>query len=194
MSTAYSKALEQIDNAHTQDPKKTVVDGKEIPYELHYASKMTKYLVLHRPDASELLRLAVRAQHFRRWEVPRTSYPMTRSGYFAWRTGLKKRQADMVREICAECGYTAEEADRVASLVRKEDLKGDEECQVLEDVACLVFLDDQFEEFEKAYDEEKIVGILKKTWAKMSDRGHELALGIPVSDRVKALITKALST
>jgi Zn ribbon nucleic-acid-binding protein len=100
----------------------------------------------------------------------------------------------MVREICVECGYTDEEADRVASLVRKEDLKGDEECQVLEDVACLVFLDDQFEEFEKAYDEEKIVGILKKTWAKMSDRGHELALGISVSERVKALITKALST
>ena len=77
-------------------------------------------------------------------------------------------------------------------MIRKEGLKSDEETQVLEDVACLVFLDDQFDEFEKGHDEEKIVGILKKTWGKMSDRGHELALQIDMSERAKELVGKAL--
>jgi hypothetical protein len=81
----------------------------------------------------------------------------------------------------------------VAALVRKEDLRKDEETQVLEDVACLVFLDDQFEEFERGHDEEKILGILRKTWGKMSERGHELALGIEMSERARELVEKALS-
>ena len=71
----------------------------------------------------------------------------------------------------------------MAHLIRKEDLKKDEETQTLEDVACLVFLDDQFEEFEQQHDEDKIVKILQKTWGKMSGRGHELALEIPMSER-----------
>lgn len=78
-------------------------------------------------------------------------------------------------------------------MIRKENLKKDEETQVLEDVACLVFLDDQFEEFEKEHDEDKIVNILKKTWGKMSERGHELALEISMSDHAKYLVTRALS-
>jgi hypothetical protein len=78
-------------------------------------------------------------------------------------------------------------------MIRKEDLKKDQETQALEDVACLVFLDDQFEEFEKHYDEEKIISILRKTWGKMSERGHELALQIQMSDRAKSLVGKALA-
>ncbi|KAL1956629.1 hypothetical protein VTO42DRAFT_6976 [Malbranchea cinnamomea] len=179
MPTPFTSALERIDHEHSQDPNKITVDGKELPYELHYASKMTHYLTLHEPNASELLRLAVRAQHLRRWEIPRSSYPMDRQGYFAWRAAQKNKQAEHVREICVECGYSPEDAGRVASLVRKEGMKSDPECQILEDVACLVFLDDQFEEFRTKHDEEKIKSILKKTWAKMSERGHQLALEIP---------------
>lgn len=63
---------------------------------------------------------------------------------------------------------------------------------MLEDVACLVFLDDQFEEFEKGHDEDKIVMILRKTWSKMSEKGHELALQIKMSERAKGLVGKAL--
>lgn len=82
----------------------------------------------------------------------------------------------------------------MAKLIRKEDLKRNEETQVLEDVACLVFLDDQFEAFEKElHDEGKIIGILRKTWGKMSERGHELALQIPMSETSKELIGKALA-
>ena len=180
-----------IDAAHAEDPNKIPENG--LPYELHYAQKMSHYLSLRNPTASESLKLAVRAQHLRRWEVPRDSYPMTRPGYHAWRTFLKKRQAEIAQGMCVEAGCAQEDADRVAALIRKEDLKEDEETQVLEDVACLVFLDDQFEDFEKQHDEAKIVKILQKTWGKMSDGGHELALGISMSDRARELVKKALS-
>lgn len=72
-------------------------------------------------------------------------------------------------------------------------MKSNVESQILEDVACLVFLDDQFEKFEKEHDEEKIVNILKKTWAKMSEGGQKLALEMELSDRAKELVGKALS-
>ena len=188
----FEKAISLIDAAHSEDPRKSDVNG--LPYELHYAHKMSHYLSLRNPDTSENLQIAVRAQHLRRWEVPRDSYPMTRPGYHAWRTFLKKRQADLAQGICREAGYSDEDADRVADLVRKEDLKQDKETQVLEDVACLVFLDDQFEEFEKQHDEEKIIKILQKTWGKMSDQGHNLALEISMSNRARELVEKAFLT
>ncbi|KAF2866445.1 glutamyl-tRNA synthetase [Massariosphaeria phaeospora] len=189
----YEAALAAIDAEHAKDPKKITVDGADVPYELHYAQKCTSYLSKHTPDASEALRLAVRAQHFRRWEVPRDSYPMTRVGYLTWRTHLKKRQADYVARICDEVGYKLDVTNRVSGLIRKEGLKDNEETQVLEDVACLVFLDDQFEQFEKEHNEEKILNILRKTWGKMTEKGHELALQIPMSGRPQELVQKALA-
>ncbi|KAF1846412.1 glutamyl-tRNA synthetase [Cucurbitaria berberidis CBS 394.84] len=193
MATPFAKALSAIDAAHALDPTQITVHNSSTPYELHYAQKCTSYLDQRAPSASEPLRLAIRAQHFRRWEVPRSTYPMTRIGYHAWRTYLKKRQAELVEEICVEAGYSAADAARVGALIRKEDLKADEETQVLEDVACLVFLDDQFEAFEKTLDEDKIVSILRKTWGKMTERGHELALKIPMSGRPQELVQKALA-
>jgi hypothetical protein len=194
LSEPYHKALAAIDAAHAQDPKTVDIDGTPTPYELHYAQKCAHYLLKHTSAPSEHLRLAVRAQHFRRWEVPRNTYPMTRIGYHSWRTALKKRQAEQVRDICLESGYEQADAERVASLVNKEGLKTDGETQVLEDVACLVFLDDQFEEFEKGLgDEEKILGILRKTWAKMGERGRELAMQMKLEGRPKELVEKALA-
>jgi len=193
MSPNYAKAVHLIDEAHAQDPKIIHSSGKKVPYELHYAQKMSSYLEKRNPSAPDTLRLAIRAQHFKRWEVRRDSYPMNKQGYHAWRTYLKKRQAEQAEQICLDCGYSEEDANRVASMIRKDNFKKDEETQILEDVACLVFLDDQFEEFEKEHDEEKIVSILRKTWGKMSDKGHELALGISMSDHAKELVQKALS-
>ncbi|KAJ9612222.1 hypothetical protein H2200_003819 [Cladophialophora chaetospira] len=192
MAPDLDKALTLIDTAHKEDPNKVEVNGGTIPYEFHYAEMMIKYLTLHTPDANPLLVTAARAQHFRRWEVPRDSYPRTKAGYFAWRTFLKKRQAEQVKEICLHCSYSEDEASKVAALIAKEELKkgegkGDADAQVIEDVACLVFLDDQFDQFEKGHDEEKIVSILQKTWVKMGKRGQELALKMDLSERAKEL-------
>ena len=189
----YVTAVRLIDEAHAKDPKRVYNAEVEVPYELFYTQKMMYYLDQCDPNASETLRLAVRAQHLRRWEVPRDSYAMNKAGYHSWRTYLKKRQAELVARMCYESGYTSQTAERVAALVRKDNLKHDKETQILEDVACLVFLDHQFEDFEKSHDEAKVISILQKTWLKMSERGHDLAMNIPMSTRVRALITKALS-
>lgn len=124
---------------------------------------------------------------------------MTRPGYLTWRAKQKTQAAAWVRELLSSMDgvepLPAEECDRVAALISKQDLASDEETQVLEDVACLVFLDDQFDEFEKKpdHDEEKILRILRKTWVKMSPRGQEMAAGMEHSDRARALIEKAVS-
>ena len=198
MAPDITAALAAIDAAHATDPNKIDLDGHSTPYELHYAQKCTHYLEKHTPAASPLLQVAVRAQHFRRWEVPRDSFPKTKAGYFAWRTHLKRRQAEQVKEICLQHGFTEEEADKVGKLIAKEELrkgegKGDEEAQILEDVACLVFLDDQFDQFEKEHDEEKVVGIIRKTWAKMSERGRKMALEMDLSDRAIEVVGRALA-
>lgn len=62
----YAKAIKLIDDAHSNDPK--TIDGKDgpVPYELHYAQKMTRWLASRCPEASPALQVACRAQHFRR--------------------------------------------------------------------------------------------------------------------------------
>lgn len=188
----FAKVHQQIYEAHDEDPTKITVNEVEIAYATHYAKKMESYLQKRDPDASDVLKLAVCAQHFKRWEVPRSSYPMTKIGYHSWRSYLKKRQAELVGQIM-EKHYSSDETKRCMSLIEKEGLKqGEEEVQVLEDVACLVFLDDQFDDFQKKHDEEKMVNILKKTWVKMSPRGQEMALELPMTDECRALVEKAL--
>lgn len=190
----FEKARSAIYKGHDEDPTMITVDGEELPYETHYAHKMESYLARREPDASEVLKLAVCAQHFKRFEVPRSSYPMTKVGYHSWRSYLKKRQAELVGEVMNGL-YSDEDVQRCMSLIEKEGLKqGEGEVQVLEDVACLVFLDDQFDDFQKKHDEEKMVNILKKTWVKMSSKGQEMALQIPMTDECKSLVEKALNS
>ena len=182
----YDRALERIDLAHKDDPNTIEVNNETLPYEFNYAQKMTKYLERLNPTASDLLRLAIRAQHLRRWETPRASYPATKIGYHSWRGALQRTQAALVEKICLESGYEAEDAARVGAMVRKADLrKGDPDTQTLEDV---------FDKFEKDIgDEEKILDILRKTWGKMSEAGRAEALKLDLSERGSALVSKALA-
>lgn len=139
--------------------------------------------------------------------MPRDSYPMTRAGYLTWRARQKAQAAAQVSELLSVPApaaggadetslplLPADERDRVAALIGKKDLATDEEAQVLEDVACLVFLDDQLDDFDRKpdHDEDKVVSILRKTWVKMSPRGREMALKMEHSDRAKALLGQAL--
>ncbi|CCG82460.1 Putative uncharacterized protein [Taphrina deformans PYCC 5710] len=186
---SFEAAMREIDAAHAEDPRQT----ENGPYELHYARRCTEYLTKLDPSADELLKLAVRAQHFRRWEVPRSGYPMTKAGYFKWRTGLKARQAEMTATILVGCGYRDADAQRVAKWIRKEGFKDDPAGQTLEDVACLVFLEDGFELFRHQHEQAKIVHVLRKTWPKMSERGHEVAVQIDLSPEAAEVVKIALS-
>jgi hypothetical protein len=187
-----SEAIARFDAANAEDPHKETIDGKEHPKALVYAERMSAWLDKLAPDATEVVRLAVRAQHIRRWTVERERYPMDRAGYRKWRTDLGAFHAETAGRILREVGYAEEAVARVQALLRKERLKADPEVQLLEDVACLVFLDHYFAEFAQKHDEEKLVDIVRKTWRKMSPRGHEAAHGLRLPPKLGALVKRAL--
>ena len=145
-------------------------------------------------DASEELRIACRAQHLERWLLPRADYPQTKAGYFAWRNEQKKRHAERVSELMERAGYDSAACERVATLVRKEGIKRDAESQTLEDIACLVFLQNHAVEFADGRDEEQIIDILRKTLRKMSAKGRDAALDQPLHPGLRAAIDAALET
>ena len=153
---------------------------------------MSEWLDRLAPDAPEPVRLAARAQHIRRWEIPRASYPMDRAGYHRWRTDLGKFHAQVTGQILREVGFEDATVARVQSLLRKERLKADPDAQLLEDVICLVFLENYFAPFSERHDEEKLIGILRRTWAKMSPRGHASALQLQLPPEKRRLVEKAL--
>ncbi|MBM3225029.1 MAG: DUF4202 domain-containing protein, partial [Candidatus Tectomicrobia bacterium] len=172
----FHAAISRFDAANAEDPSTETFQGQEYPKELLYAQRMSAWLAKLAPEASEVLRLAVRCQHIQRWTIPRHTYPMDRHGYLRWRTTLAKFHAETAGTILQEVGYDDVTITRVQSLLRKESLKRDSEVQCLEDVICLVFLESYVEVFATQHDEAKILDILQKTWKKMSPRGQEVAL------------------
>lgn len=185
-------ALAAIDAANAEDPRK--VDGRA--FETVYAERMSARLAALYPDASDLLKIAARAQHLRRWEIPRGRYPEGRKGYNDWRRACRVHHADLAEKILRGNGYDEAAIAHVGALIRKEQLKKDPESQALENVAAIVFLEHYFEEFlakYESYDDEKIVDILGKTLCKMSPKGHSAALGLPMPERARALVAAAVA-
>jgi hypothetical protein len=189
----YRQAIQRFDEANQKDPNKEVVNGEKYPKELLYAERMTEWLDKMNPDATEALRLAARCQHIERWVIPREEYPMNRPGYIKWRNDLKKYHAQRAEEILEDVGYDSDSIERVKKLVMKKGLKTDPEVQMLEDVICLVFLEYYFEDFSHKHEDEKLAGILKKTWRKMSDKGRKMAMKLKFPDRLEKLVEAAVS-
>jgi hypothetical protein len=190
--SALDEALRRFDAANADDPNIELVDGRPLPKELVYGQRMSARLSVFAPDASDLVRLAARAQHIRRWEVPRESYPAGRAGYLKWRTDLYKRHGEIAAAIMREVGYEEAAVTRVQTLLRKRGLKTDPEVQLLEDVICLVFLEHYFHDFAQKHSEEKLLPIVQKTWKKMSAQAHEAALQIEYAPEDRVIIEKSL--
>ena len=146
------------------------------------------------PEASDEVRLAVRCQHIRRWTILRETYPDGREGYRRWRSDLARFHADTAASILVEVGYDKESIARVSVLLRKERLKSDPEVQLLEDVACLVFLTHYLPDFAKKHESTKGIEILRKTWRKMADKGHAAALRLDWNAKTRPLVEAALSS
>ncbi len=90
----FQRVIRSIDEANGEDPNSEVVDGVAQPKEQLYGMRMQKWVEDLDPGASEALRIAARSQHIRRWEIPRSDYPMDRKGYLRWRTTLYGFHAD----------------------------------------------------------------------------------------------------
>lgn len=195
----FQAAIDSLDSANAEDPNKETAQGKEYPKELLYAQRMSEMQERYEPEASEAVKLAVRAQHIRRWKIPRSDYPMNKPGYMLWRTTLYKFHAETVGSIMGETGYDEEMVDRVKAIVGKKNLKTNPETQMMEDVVNLVFLEHYISNFvdqHPEYDEEKWMLIIKKTWNKMSHRAHEFTLAgkIQLPEELAPLILKAVKS
>ncbi len=183
-----------IDSANRADPNFELDDTQlPQPKEWLYGKRMSQWLARFAVEASEHLQIAARGQHIERWKSPRSDYPEGRSGYKKWRAELGLFHAKRVGDLMAQVGYAPTDIERTQYLVQKRGLKRDAESQCLEDVICLVFLEFYLEDFAKKHDEEKLIDIIQKTWAKMSEKGHQAALSIPLAPPQKTLVLKALA-
>lgn len=191
--TRFETAIALIDKANSEDINSYEVAGLNYPKELLYSLRMTRKLLRFEPNASKALQIAARAQHICRWKIARDAYPMDRVGYLKWRETLKKMHADLTADILEQVGFDDQFTDRVKAIILKKLIKKNEESQTIEDIICLVFLDYYFEEFAGKHNDEKVIDILKKTWIKMSDKGHEAALKIPFSEKSLILVKQAIS-
>ncbi len=188
----YARARELIDAAHSADPTR-LSDGRAA--ELVYADRVEAWVVRLVPDASPALRLAARSQHLERWTVPRSTFPLDKPGYHAWRRSLYTKQAERARALLLDTGVPEDEAADVATWVSKTGLKSNSGTQALEDAACLVFLENEIGEFaaqHAEYPREKFVDILRKTWRKMTPQAQQAALALDLPPAIAALVRDAV--
>lgn len=177
-SQPFDAVIRAIDAANADDPRVTVVAGAARPYEVVYAERMTERLAAMYPEASENLRVAARAQHIRRWDIPRSSYPEGRNGYNDWRKACREHHGKTISAIMATHGYDQDAIDRVVMLIKKEQLKKDRESQALENVVDVVFVEhyidggvDLFHTGQVVQRQQDVVGRTERR-ERMSAAGH----------------------
>jgi hypothetical protein len=194
-SQRFQAVIADIDAANSGDARTLATAGGAHPYEVVYAERMSRRLEAMYPEASELLRIATRGQHVRRFDIPRSQFPEGRDGYNEWRRTCREHHAKLLGEIMSRHGYNGHDIEHVAKLVKKEQLKKDKESQALENVVDVVFLDHYFDEFYgkySHYDDAKIIDIIGKTLRKMSPKGHQAALALDLPERTRKLVLAAV--
>jgi hypothetical protein len=188
-----SAAITQFNQLNSEDPTLIQVGGETRPRELVQAERLEEWVLQVDPHASSALRLASRCQHLKRFAFPRSDYPEGRVGYLKWRKDLSKKHADLATQVLSGVGADPALISQVRAIVLKQAQKANPDGQAMEDALCLSFLQHEFSEFAAKHPDDKVVDIVRKTWGKMSARGHELALGLPLTGRAQALVEKALS-
>jgi hypothetical protein len=189
----FDRAVRAFREVSARDPERLEIGGEARPKELLHSEWLVQWVERVEPAASEALRLAAHCQHIGRYLVPRSTYPEGRIGYLKWRTDLAKAHAARSAEILSGAGYDAATIEAVRLVNLKQGLHRNADVQVMEDALCLSFLEHEFADFAAKHDDQKLIEILVKTWRKMSARGHELALALPLSGRPAALVARALS-
>lgn len=183
-------ATAAIDEANRHDPNR---DGDE-PLALAQGRKAERWVVELAADADDALRLAARAHHLRRWEVPRTSYPEGRAGYLRWRRDQKTRHARELGALLAEAGVDEATTIRATEIVAKRGLGTDPEVQVFEDAVSLTFLETQLASMVDRLDADHLVGVVAKTLAKMSDDGRLAAGTVDLDPASAEIVARALAS
>lgn len=186
--TAVAHFLEQ----NARDPNHVIVDGVTRPKEQVAAERLAAWVQKLEPEGSEALHLAAYCQHLRRWEIPRSSYDPDRLGYLKWRKDLASFHADQASAVLRAVGYDDATVDAVRQINIKLGLRTNPDSATMEDALCLSFLEHEFAEFAAKHPDDKVIDIVRKTWRKMSERGHSLALTLALDGRAAELIGRAL--
>lgn len=196
----FDKAISLINAANQQDPNiETDSDGNDIPKELLYSQRMLDMIQRFLPEADDVAKLSVAAQHIQRWKSPRSDYPMNRKGYHLWRTRLYTFHADTAAAFLEEAGYDELFIGRAKQAIAKKQLRTNPDTQIVEDIAALTFVEHYmmpfYQKFDTQYDEDKWIDIVLKTWKKMSPAAQEFALtgNIKLPEELVPLIQKAVA-
>lgn len=191
--TQLQQVLDAIDQLNGDDPNILMIDGVSRCKEQLYSERMSAQMLAFCPEATDELRVAAHAQHVRRWTSDRRDYPDGKAGYYRWRVGLGQMHGQLAASAMDEAGYSTESQQQVVRLLTKQGIKKNRDVQILEDVICLVFLQYYFLDFAAKHSEEKIISIVQKTWAKMSERGQQAALGLSLEPKALELVKQALA-
>lgn len=176
---SFEQVISLIDAVNGEDPNSERAENKEWPKESLYSQRMSGMLARFKPDADELLKIAVHGQHIQRWKSPRNDYPMGKQGYHQWRTHLYTFHAESVASLMIQAGYDNIALDRVKNAVSKKSIKKNPDSQLVEDIAGLVFIEHYmlaFAEKHPEYSQEKWTDMISKTWKKMSTDAHQFVL------------------
>ena len=193
LSSNFQPATEALKAAHLQDPTVEFIDSKSVPAEWLYTKRLLDCMRQVYPEASEKLMIAAYCQHLYRWEIKRSDYPEGRIGYYQWRNFLGDYQAKKAQTILKSSGYTDRFISEVLDILKKLNIHLLDEAQKLEDVVCLVFLEHYMNDFMQGRSEAQLIQIVRKTWGKMSDRAHHIALKLNLPEPTRRIVKQALS-
>jgi len=184
----YKKACLAIDEVHAKDANKELVDGVEVPAELIYSQRMLKVLTEFSVDADYKMKLAAQCQHFERWGIARNLYPMDKKGYYQWRKAVLDYQLARMTGVLGNCGFAANNIQQISDILQNRGKKEHIDGQVLEDVACIVFVEWYLPAFAAKHEPEKVIDIVKKTTKKISEEGMTAISGRNLSASVLEIL------
>lgn len=189
-SALFVAACAAIDAANADDPGMVDVRGAgPRPLAQVHGELAAEWVGVLAPDADELVLLAARAHHLRRWELPRSHYPTGRAGYLQWKRDQRRRHADDAGALLTTLGFTAEDVAQVQAMVLRQGEGG----QLVEDAACLVFIETQLAAVATQLDHDHLLDVIRKTAKKMSPAALVAVSRIPLGEAEQALLAAALS-
>lgn len=168
-------ALAAIDAANAEDPNLITVNGTATPRAEFQGVRATHWVSRLAPGADAAVVLAARAHHLRRWAVARADYPLGRAGYHRWKRDARRAARQAITDVLNPIGVDLATIERVGALVNRDDLGHDPGTQLVEDAACLVFLETQYDELIERLGEEKVAEAVRKTLRKMSPEAIAIA-------------------
>lgn len=188
-SPLFAAAVVAIDAANSADPGVVDVRGAgPRPLAQVHGELAAEWVTVLSPDADELVLLAARAHHLRRWELPRSQYPAGRAGYLQWKRDQRTRHAADVGALLADVGYGPSEVESVQAMVLRRGDGG----QLVEDAACLVFIETQLAAVAAQLDHDHLLDVIRKTAKKMSPEALVAVSSMPLGEVERAVLAAAL--